>query len=97
MTLRLDSKVPSGPIEKKWDKRIFEAKLVNPANKRKFEIIVVGNRPDQRPCEGRLAGSRRTDEHDKRRIGDGDRVGALHARMMHPKLVRGSVLHEGWA
>jgi succinate dehydrogenase / fumarate reductase flavoprotein subunit len=38
----LDSRVPDGPIEKKWDKRIFEVKLVNPANKRKYEILVVG-------------------------------------------------------
>jgi len=38
----LDSRIPDGPIEKKWDSRIFEAKLVNPANKRKFEILVVG-------------------------------------------------------
>jgi len=38
----LDSRVPDGPIEKKWDKRIFDVKLVNPANKRKYEIIVVG-------------------------------------------------------
>ena len=39
---RLQSKVPTGPIEKKWDKHRFELKLVNPANKRKFEVIVVG-------------------------------------------------------
>ena len=38
----LDSKVPSGPIEQAWDKARFEMKLVNPANKRKFNIIVVG-------------------------------------------------------
>ena len=38
----LDSRVPDGPIEKKWEKRIFDAKLVNPANKRKYEVIVVG-------------------------------------------------------
>jgi len=38
----LDSKVPGGPIESKWDRYRFELKLVNPANKRKFEIIVVG-------------------------------------------------------
>jgi succinate dehydrogenase / fumarate reductase flavoprotein subunit len=34
--------VPGGPLEKKWDRHRFELKLVNPANKRKFEIIVVG-------------------------------------------------------
>jgi succinate dehydrogenase / fumarate reductase, flavoprotein subunit len=39
----LDAKIPSGPIEKKWDKSRFEMKLVNPANKRKYEIIVVGS------------------------------------------------------
>lgn len=38
-----DSKIPDGPIEKKWDKRKFELKLVNPANKRKFTVIVVGS------------------------------------------------------
>ncbi|MDA8138891.1 MAG: fumarate reductase/succinate dehydrogenase flavoprotein subunit, partial [Desulfobacteraceae bacterium] len=38
----LDGKVPSGPIKEKWDKHRFELKLVNPANKRKFDIIVVG-------------------------------------------------------
>ena len=38
----LDAKIPSGPIEKAWDKCRFEMKLVNPANKRKYEIIVVG-------------------------------------------------------
>ncbi|MBC8075303.1 MAG: FAD-binding protein, partial [Chloroflexales bacterium] len=39
----LDSHVPSGPIEQKWDQHKFEMKLVNPANKRKFNIIVVGS------------------------------------------------------
>jgi succinate dehydrogenase / fumarate reductase flavoprotein subunit len=38
----LDSKVPSGPIAQKWDKYKFEMKLVNPANKRKYSVIVVG-------------------------------------------------------
>lgn len=37
-----DQKVPSGPIEKRWEKRKFEAKLVNPANRRKLSVIVVG-------------------------------------------------------
>lgn len=39
---RLDSKVPSGGIEEKWTKHKFDMKLVNPANRRKFNIIVVG-------------------------------------------------------
>ncbi|HZY03557.1 MAG TPA: fumarate reductase/succinate dehydrogenase flavoprotein subunit, partial [Anaeromyxobacteraceae bacterium] len=38
----LESRIPSGPIEKKWQKRKDDLKLVNPANKRKYEIIVVG-------------------------------------------------------
>jgi len=38
----LDGKVPGGPIAGKWDRHRFELKLVNPANKRKFNIIVVG-------------------------------------------------------
>jgi succinate dehydrogenase / fumarate reductase flavoprotein subunit len=40
--MNLDPKVPGGPLETKWDRHRFELKLVNPANKRKFEIIVVG-------------------------------------------------------
>ncbi len=39
----LASKVPDGPIEKKWDQHRFEMKLVNPANKRKYNVIVVGS------------------------------------------------------
>ena len=42
MALDLDGKVPSGPIEEKWDNHKFSVKLVNPANKRKFKIIIVG-------------------------------------------------------
>jgi succinate dehydrogenase / fumarate reductase flavoprotein subunit len=38
----LESKVPSGPIAEKWTKHKFNMKLVNPANKRKYDIIVVG-------------------------------------------------------
>ena len=37
-----DTKAPGGPIEQKWTKRQFEAKLVNPANRRKLTVIVVG-------------------------------------------------------
>jgi succinate dehydrogenase / fumarate reductase flavoprotein subunit len=42
MTIPLDAKVPSGPLAQKWDRHRFELKLVNPANKRKFDVIVVG-------------------------------------------------------
>jgi succinate dehydrogenase / fumarate reductase flavoprotein subunit len=40
--IELNSRIPSGPIEQKWDKHRFDMKLVNPANKRKYEVIVVG-------------------------------------------------------
>src|SRR5262245_17043548 len=40
--MTLDAKIPAGPVSQKWDRRRFEGKLVNPANKRKFEVIVVG-------------------------------------------------------
>src|SRR5579864_2028621 len=40
--MNLDSKIPGGPIAQKWDRHRFEMKLVNPANKRKFHILVVG-------------------------------------------------------
>ena len=38
----LNSRIPAGPIEKKWDQHRFDMKLVNPANKRKYDVIVVG-------------------------------------------------------
>ncbi|MDA0986644.1 MAG: fumarate reductase/succinate dehydrogenase flavoprotein subunit [Bacteroidetes bacterium] len=38
----LDSKIPAGPLEKKWTSHRFNLKLVNPANRRKYKIIVVG-------------------------------------------------------
>ncbi|MDC0359344.1 fumarate reductase/succinate dehydrogenase flavoprotein subunit [Acidimicrobiales bacterium] len=38
----LDAKIPDGPIAEKWDNHKFSVKLVNPANKRKFDVIVVG-------------------------------------------------------
>lgn len=38
----LHSNVPSGPIEKKWERRSFEMKLINPANRRRYDVIVVG-------------------------------------------------------
>src|SRR5919112_1504187 len=41
--MNLDAKIPSGPLEKKWDKARQDLKLVNPANKRKFEVLVVGS------------------------------------------------------
>jgi succinate dehydrogenase / fumarate reductase flavoprotein subunit len=39
----LDAKTPSGPLSQKWDKHRFDLKLINPANKRRFEILVVGS------------------------------------------------------
>lgn len=40
--MQIDAKIPSGPLHEKWDKHRFDLKLVNPANKKKFTIIVVG-------------------------------------------------------
>ncbi len=40
--MKLDANTPAGPIAEKWDTRRFEMKLVNPANKRKYRVIVVG-------------------------------------------------------
>ncbi|TMQ07716.1 MAG: fumarate reductase/succinate dehydrogenase flavoprotein subunit [Deltaproteobacteria bacterium] len=43
MTLKLDPHTPSGPIEQQWSNARFEMKLVNPANKRKYKVIVIGS------------------------------------------------------
>ena len=40
--MKLDARIPPGPIAAKWDRHKFEMKLVNPANKRKYTIVVVG-------------------------------------------------------
>jgi succinate dehydrogenase / fumarate reductase, flavoprotein subunit len=39
----LDARIPAGPIQEKWARRQFEVKLVNPANKRKYRVLVVGS------------------------------------------------------
>jgi succinate dehydrogenase / fumarate reductase flavoprotein subunit len=41
--MQLDSKVPGGPIETSWDRHRFAMKLVNPANRRRYSVIVVGS------------------------------------------------------
>jgi len=41
--MELDPKIPAGPIDQKWSRTKFQLKLVNPANKRKFNVIVVGS------------------------------------------------------
>src|SRR5437660_3956324 len=41
--MQLHAKIPSGPLAQKWDKHRFELKLINPANKRRFEVLVVGS------------------------------------------------------
>ncbi len=40
--MKLDAKIPAGPLAQKWDQHKFALKLVNPANKRKYDVIVVG-------------------------------------------------------
>ena len=41
--MSLDSKIPEGPIDQKWTKHKMDSKLINPSNKRKFTVIVVGS------------------------------------------------------
>ncbi len=41
--MELDSRTPDGPLEQKWEKSRFDMKLVNPANRRKYSVIVVGS------------------------------------------------------
>ena len=48
MALTLDSKVPDGPIADKWDNHKFDMKLVNPANRRKFDVHRRRHRPGRR-------------------------------------------------
>src|SRR5215213_383581 len=43
MTMELNARIPAGPLAEKWDRHRFEMKLVNPANKRKYTVIVVGS------------------------------------------------------
>ena len=43
MSPRLDAKIPTGPLAQKWDKHRFEMKLVSPANKQKYTVVVVGS------------------------------------------------------
>jgi succinate dehydrogenase / fumarate reductase, flavoprotein subunit len=43
MPLDLKSRIPAGPLPEKWDRHRFDMKLVNPANKRKYTVIVVGS------------------------------------------------------
>jgi succinate dehydrogenase / fumarate reductase flavoprotein subunit len=40
--MELNARIPAGPIQEKWDRHRFDLKLVNPSNKRKYEVIVVG-------------------------------------------------------
>ena len=42
-SMRLDAHIPDGPLAEKWDNHKFDVKLVNPANKRKFHVLVVGS------------------------------------------------------
>jgi succinate dehydrogenase / fumarate reductase, flavoprotein subunit len=43
MPITLDARIPAGPIEQKWDRSRFEMKLVNPANRRKHTVLIVGS------------------------------------------------------
>jgi len=41
--MKLNAKIPAGPIEQKWTKQKFNYKLINPSNRRKYNIIIVGS------------------------------------------------------
>src|SRR3989441_8571903 len=41
--MQLDARVPAGPLAEKWDRRRFTARLINPANRRKYRVLVVGS------------------------------------------------------
>ena len=43
MNIVLDARIPAGPIEQKWDRGRFEMKLVNPANRRKHTVLIIGS------------------------------------------------------
>src|SRR5690606_14530093 len=43
LIMELNARIPAGDLEDRWDRHRFEMKLVNPANKRKFHVIVVGS------------------------------------------------------
>ncbi len=51
--MTLDARIPGGPIESKWERHKFESKLVAPANRRKFRVIVVGTGLAGGLCRGR--------------------------------------------
>src|SRR5213592_4728958 len=53
--MKLDAKIPSGPLRDKWDRHKFELKLINPANKRKFDVLVVGSGLAGAPAAASLA------------------------------------------
>src|SRR5437588_11521069 len=41
--MQLDARIPAGPLAEKWDRRRFTARLVNPSNRRKYRVLVVGS------------------------------------------------------
>jgi len=41
--MKLDAHIPAGPVEKKWDSHKFDLKLVNPNNRRKYDVLIIGS------------------------------------------------------
>ena len=80
----LDAKVPAGPIADKWENHKFSMKLVNPSNKRKFTVIVVGT-----GLAGASAGSRSIETKAR---GTGQQVGVADGR--HLEKLEAAELHR---
>ena len=86
---KLDAKIPGGPLAEKWDRHRFELKLVNPANKRKFEIIVIDNGSTDDTAARCNAFSQRTQHFNYRY----EQAPGLHiARHLGMRLAKGDVL-----
>ena len=79
--MKLDANIPSGPIAEKWDRHRFNTKLVNPANKRKYTVIVVGPGlagGSAAASSAGVLGSAATASHERRHTpGDGKSLEAV--------------------
>ena len=66
--MNLDPRIPDGRVEDKWDNHRFELKLVNPANKRKYDVIIVGSGLAGGSAAAGETGSPRSADHNPARF-----------------------------